>query len=107
MGPVDCRGFPGKRERERCSDQGRALLEERLRQDPSARVRILEAGAGTGGTSAPVLARLKPYADHIAEYCYTDISQAFLLHAQAVFGPVHPYLSYGIFNVEKPIAGQR
>jgi acyl transferase domain-containing protein/acyl carrier protein/SAM-dependent methyltransferase len=82
------------------------FVEERIKQDPSARIRILEVGAGTGGTSAPVLARLKSYTPHIEEYCYTDISQAFLLHAQAVFGPDHPYLSYGIFNVEKPISGQ-
>ena len=79
------------------------FVEERLKQDASARIRILEVGAGTGGTSAPVLARLKSYTPHIEEYCYTDLSQAFLLHAQAVYGPDHPYLSYGIFDVEKPI----
>ena len=53
-----------------------------------------------------MLARLGPYAGRIAEYRYTDLSHAFLRHAQAVYGPDHPYLSCGIFDVEKPIAGQ-
>ncbi len=84
-----------------------AFIEERLKQNASARIRILEVGAGTGGTSARVFARLKPYADHIEEYRYTDLSQAFLLHAQTAYGPDNPYVTYGIFNVEKPISGQR
>ena len=83
-----------------------AFIEARLKQDSSARIRILEVGAGTGGTSARVFARLKPYADRIEEYRYTDLSQAFLLHAQTVYGPDNPYLTYGILDVEKPISGQ-
>jgi 3-oxoacyl-(acyl-carrier-protein) synthase/SAM-dependent methyltransferase/acyl carrier protein len=83
-----------------------SFVDERVRQDPSARIRIFEIGAGTGGTSAGVLARLKPYASCIAEYRYTDLSQTFLLHAQRTYGSDHPYLSYGIFDVGKPIAGQ-
>ena len=82
------------------------LVEERLKQEPTARLRLLEVGAGTGGTSAAVLARLKPYGGSIVEYRYTDLSQAFLLHARETYGPEHRYLDYGIFDVEKPIAGQ-
>ncbi|MBY0088465.1 SDR family NAD(P)-dependent oxidoreductase [Brevibacillus brevis] len=81
-------------------------VKQRLEQDASARIRILEIGAGTGGTSAIVLPRLKPFQKHIEEYCYTDLSQAFLLHAEKEYGAENPYLTYRIFNVEKPVEEQ-
>jgi acyl transferase domain-containing protein/tryptophanase/SAM-dependent methyltransferase len=83
-----------------------AYIKERIQQDTSARIRVLEIGAGTGGTSAMVFEKLKPYQDHIQEYCYTDISKAFLMHAEKEYGAQNPYLTYNIFNVEAPIAGQ-
>ena len=81
-------------------------VQERLEQDSTAKIRILEIGAGTGGTSAMVLRKLTPYRNHIREYCYTDISNAFLQHAEKTYGPQNPYLTYRIFNVEAPIDGQ-
>jgi len=81
-------------------------IEERLSQDPSAQFRIIEIGAGTGGTSATVFKKLKPYHDRIKEYCFTDISRAFLIHAEKEYGPENPYLAYRIFNVEHALAGQ-
>ena len=45
---------------------------EATEADPSARIRLLEVGAGTGGISPPVLARLRPYQRCIDEYRYTD-----------------------------------
>ncbi|MED1915622.1 SDR family NAD(P)-dependent oxidoreductase [Bacillus thuringiensis] len=81
-------------------------VKQRTEQDASARIRILEIGAGTGGTSSIVLPRLKPFQKHIEEYCYTDISQAFLLHAEKEYGAENPYLTYRIFNVEKPVEDQ-
>ena len=83
-----------------------SFVEERLKQDSSACIRILEVGAGTGGTSAEVFARLKPYRDSIEEYRYTDLSQAFLQHAREVYGPDIPYLCCSILDVEKPVAAQ-
>ena len=83
-----------------------AYIEERLKQDPKVQIRMLEIGAGTGGTSAVILQKLLPYQQHIQEYCYTDISRAFLLHAEREYGPQNPYLTYKIFDVEAPIAGQ-
>jgi len=82
------------------------FVEERLRQDPDARVRILEIGAGTGGTSALLFERLRPYAAHIDEYCYTDLSKAFLFHAEKEYGPANPYLRYRLFDCAKPLAEQ-
>ena len=49
-----------------------AYVQERVRQDPKARLRILEIGAGTGGTSEGVLRKSRsPYAGSIAQYCFT------------------------------------
>ncbi|TMC19458.1 MAG: methyltransferase, partial [Chloroflexi bacterium] len=83
-----------------------AYLHERSALDEAVRLRILEIGAGTGGTSALIFQKLLPYQEYIQEYCYTDLSQAFLWHAQQAYGPQNPYLTYRIFNVEKPIADQ-
>ncbi|MBV2240649.1 hypothetical protein KQR57_05180 [Bacillus inaquosorum] len=47
------------------------------RQRHQKPVRILEIGAGTGGSTAEVLKRIQPYHDSIDEYAYTDISKSF------------------------------
>ncbi|MEU5718128.1 SDR family NAD(P)-dependent oxidoreductase [Streptomyces sp. NPDC020403] len=83
-----------------------ALVESRLAQDPGARVRILEIGAGTGGTTATVLRRLQPYQRHIGEYCYTDLSKAFLLHGQREFSAGNPFLRCEIFDAGRSAAEQ-
>ncbi|AWX58468.1 SDR family NAD(P)-dependent oxidoreductase [Brevibacillus brevis] len=70
------------------------------------RIRILELGAGTGGTSEMVFRKLEPYREQIAEYVYSDLSKAFLIHAQEQYGPAVPYLSCRIVNVEEPLAEQ-
>jgi len=54
-----------------------AHIQDRLSRDPSARIRIIEIGAGTGGTTAKILPRLKAVAHCIDQYCYTDLSRAF------------------------------
>jgi polyketide synthase PksM len=83
-----------------------AFIQERFQQDPSASIRILEIGAGTGGTSAMLFSKLQPFRERIREYCYTDISRVFLMHAEKEYGPQNPYLTYHIFNVSAPVAGQ-
>lgn len=74
--------------------------------DRSRKLRILEIGAGTGGTSEPVFAALAPYADRIEEYAYTDVSRAFLIHAQRAYVDRVPGLTTTLFDVEKPLADQ-
>ncbi|MCP4400780.1 MAG: SDR family NAD(P)-dependent oxidoreductase, partial [bacterium] len=82
-------------------------VETRLKEDASAAIRILEIGAGTGGTSAVVFQKLQPYHEHIQEYCYTDISKVFLLHGEKEYGAQYSYLTYKIFDVEHALAGQQ
>ncbi|MES2741333.1 MAG: SDR family NAD(P)-dependent oxidoreductase, partial [Pseudomonadota bacterium] len=83
------------------------LMRRRLEAQPQARFRLLEVGAGTGGTSAVVLRRLAPLRDCIDEYCYTDISKAFLMHATRTFLSDSPFLTTRLLNVELPLSGQQ
>ncbi|WP_370589417.1 SDR family NAD(P)-dependent oxidoreductase [Thermoactinomyces sp. CICC 10522] len=83
-----------------------AYLEQRKLREPGVTVRILEIGAGTGGASSAVLKKLKPFREQIKEYCYTDISRAFLLFAEKEFGSRNPNLTCKLFDVTEPVAGQ-
>ncbi len=73
---------------------------------PERPLRILEIGAGTGGTSEPVFAALAPLAGRITEYCYTDVSRAFLIHAERSYVGRVPGLRTALLDIEKPLAGQ-
>ncbi|HXO71698.1 MAG TPA: beta-ketoacyl synthase N-terminal-like domain-containing protein [Bradyrhizobium sp.] len=91
---------------EAVAEMAARFVEQRLKQDASTRIRILEVGAGTGATTARVLSRLKPYRDHIEEYCYTDLSRAFLTHGENAYGRENPYLHTRTLDVEKPVIRQ-
>lgn len=83
-----------------------AAIEQRVALDSQCKIRILEIGAGTGGTTKHLLPILQRYANHIAEYCYTDMSQAFLMHAEQHFRPEFPALTTAICDISKPLNGQ-
>lgn len=83
-----------------------AAVRAQLAHAPGTRLRMLEIGAGTGATTVGILAKLEPYADRIAEYCYTDLSKAFLFHAETHYAPGAPYLRTRLFDVEKPLSAQ-
>ncbi|MGD0098084.1 MAG: SDR family NAD(P)-dependent oxidoreductase [Terracidiphilus sp.] len=83
-----------------------AYLEERRKQDPGSRIRILEVGAGTGGSTALLLKSLQSCKGEIEEYCYTDISRAFLIHGEKEYGAGNPYLTCRLFNAEEHPAEQ-
>nr|WP_013933285.1 SDR family NAD(P)-dependent oxidoreductase [Pseudoalteromonas sp. SANK 73390]CBK62733.1 tmpD [Pseudoalteromonas sp. SANK 73390] len=76
------------------------------KQGQGRKLKILEIGAGTGGTSAGLLESLRPFVTHITEYCYTDVSQAFLNHAQAQYVADYPFVTTQLLNIEKPISEQ-
>jgi acyl transferase domain-containing protein/enoyl-CoA hydratase/carnithine racemase/acyl carrier protein/SAM-dependent methyltransferase/ribosomal protein S18 acetylase RimI-like enzyme len=81
-----------------------ACIEHMLRADQEHKISILEIGAGTGGTTAKLLPLLQRFP--IDEYCYTDISKAFLMHAEEQYQPQFPALTTAIFDVSKPLALQ-
>ncbi|CAM4515042.1 type I polyketide synthase [Paenibacillus xylanexedens] len=70
------------------------------------KIRILEIGAGTGGTSSMLFQKFEPYRELIQEYCYTDVSKSFLQHARKQYGPYYPYLTYSLLNIEEPLHSQ-
>src|SRR5690606_37595496 len=83
-----------------------AFVAARLAAEPDQPLRILEIGAGTGGTSMCVFRALAPHRAGIAEYLYTDVSRAFLIHAERSYADSAPNLATALFEVEKPLAGQ-
>ncbi|MES2672487.1 MAG: methyltransferase, partial [Pseudomonadota bacterium] len=95
------------------ADHFNLVLCESLRAECAAKaergergLRLLEIGAGTGGTTAGLLPMLRGFGDLVEEYCYTDLSKAFLLHAQETYKPEFPALRTAIFNVGKPLSLQ-
>ncbi|MCP4268259.1 MAG: methyltransferase, partial [Candidatus Brocadiaceae bacterium] len=83
-----------------------SYLQQRIQLDSNTGLRILEIGAGTGGTSEMVFSKLKPFKNSIDEYCYTDISKVFLLHAEGKYGRENPYIVYQLFDIEQPLEAQ-
>jgi acyl transferase domain-containing protein/SAM-dependent methyltransferase len=67
--------------------------------------RILEIGAGTGGTTEALLAALAPFGER-AELCFSDLSPAFVRHARRRFAAAHPRLAYRLLDIEKDLGGQ-
>ena len=65
-------------------------------------LRVLEIGAGTGGTSRYVLPALPP--GH-TEYVFTDISRRFLREARAKFSE-YSFVQYEILDIEQAPAEQ-
>ncbi|MBB6347807.1 pyochelin synthetase [Nonomuraea muscovyensis] len=62
-------------------------------------LRVLEVGAGAGGTSAGVLDALTATGVDV-DYLYTDLSQYFLNAAQDRFA-VHEWLRFGVFDLDR------
>ncbi|OKP52620.1 polyketide synthase [Serratia marcescens] len=81
-------------------------VDDVLRRDREAQVNLVEIGAGTGGTTAMVLPALMAHQRNIQQYLYTDLSQAFLLHARRNYGPSCPFLDYALWDIEQPLATQ-
>jgi len=61
-------------------------------------IRVLEIGAGTGGTTAFVVPGLSP--DRV-EYTFTDVSPLFLARAQERFAQ-YPFMRYEPLDIEAP-----
>ena len=76
---------------------------ERLKAT-TPKVRILEIGAGTGGTTVGVVEALQPLAGSV-ELCFTDISQSFVRNAKRRFGQ-YPWIEYRALNIEEDVARQ-
>jgi polyketide synthase PksM len=76
------------------------------RAERGTNLRLLELGAGTGGSSQGILRKLDAYRQHIEEYRYTDVSKIFLVHGEKTYGAGREYLKYAVVDVEKSLQGQ-
>ena len=80
-----------------------AVFSALARTVPEGRaLRILEVGAGTGGTSAALLPMLPP---DRARYTFTDVSDLFLDRARERFA-AYPFVEYRRFDMEQDPAAQ-
>ncbi len=76
----------------------RQAIEQVVADRPADRVlRVLELGAGTGGTTAHLLPVLPP---RRTEYVFTDVSRAFLDRAAQKFR-AFPFLRYELLDIER------
>jgi len=75
--------------------QAIATALEKLPQDRG--VRLLEIGAGTGGTTSSILPHLNP---HQTEYVFTDIGSLFTSKAQEKFRD-YPFVRYEQLDIEQ------
>ena len=81
----------------------RRTLELALKDLPIGQtVRILEIGAGTGGTTEQILPLLP--ADR-TEYVFTDVSNSFLIAAAQKFSS-YPFIQYRLLDLEREPAAQ-
>ncbi len=69
---------------------------------PGRPVRILEVGAGTGGTSAEVIPALP--GDRV-RYQFTDVSMFFTERARRAFGG-YPFVEYSVLDIDRDAASQ-
>ncbi|QHI36901.1 Polyketide synthase PksR [Kordia antarctica] len=69
-------------------------------QQTNKTVRILEIGAGTGGTTTPMLEMLKA-ANISTSYMYTDISRGMLRFGKSKFNETYDFIDYKTLNIDQ------
>ncbi|MEU6077200.1 class I SAM-dependent methyltransferase [Micromonospora sp. NPDC047074] len=82
-----------------CAAQVHEHVAQFLRRYPRSYAQVLEVGAGTGGTTGPVLDALADRAERL-RYFYTDVGPAFLRLGRRSFGATRPYVDFARYNVE-------
>ncbi|WP_018306963.1 non-ribosomal peptide synthetase [Desulfitobacterium hafniense] len=78
------------------------LCRQTNQKEPGRPFRILEVGAGVGGTSLDLIPQL---AGRQVEYHFTDLSAFFLNHAQENFRS-YEWVNYGLFDINQDFALQ-
>jgi len=75
-------------------------------KENSPKVKILEVGAGTGGTTASIIKSIKEFKERIS-YDYTDISIGFVKYGEKNFSKENPYMDFKVLNIESDPVSQR
>ncbi|KAL4745839.1 hypothetical protein BDW72DRAFT_210967 [Aspergillus terricola var. indicus] len=84
------------------------LLAERIGRTGET-LKVLEMGAGTGGTTlvmAPFLATLVESGSLPIEYTFTDISPSMVANARRRFSKQYPFMRFAVHDIEKPPADE-
>ena len=68
-------------------------------------IRILEIGAGTGATTTAILEAVQPFSGSV-EFCFSDISPAFIRHARRRFAERYPSVEYQLLNIDADVTRQ-
>ena len=69
------------------------------------KVRLVEIGSGSGGTSVVVMEALAEFAERV-ELTYTDISPQLVTYGRKTYGPKYPFVHFHLLDVEKDVAQQ-
>ncbi|MEE1940371.1 SDR family NAD(P)-dependent oxidoreductase [Streptomyces sp. TRM 70361] len=73
-------------------------------EEGAGRLRLLEVGAGTGGTSRPVLDALQPFGDRF-DYAFTDLSPGLVRKARERFSGAYPQARFSVLDITRdPVA---
>lgn len=75
-----------------------ATLRQIAQEKRGTTLRVLEVGAGVGGTSLDLIPAL---ADFPVDYLFTDLSHYFLNEAEKRFSQ-WPWVSYGLYDINQP-----
>jgi acyl transferase domain-containing protein/acyl carrier protein/thioesterase domain-containing protein/NAD(P)-dependent dehydrogenase (short-subunit alcohol dehydrogenase family)/SAM-dependent methyltransferase len=73
-----------------------------------ARVRIVEVGAGTGGTTRGVLAALASLGAQASriDFVFTDLSAGLVRQAKAELGPQYPFATFAVYDAGRSPSSQ-
>ncbi|MEU4775542.1 class I SAM-dependent methyltransferase [Micromonospora sp. NPDC023644] len=82
-----------------CAARVQQHVRQFLRRYPRSFAQVMEVGAGTGGTTGPVLDALADRAERV-RYFYTDVGPAFLRLGRQRFGVTRPHVDFARYNVE-------
>ncbi|EST38602.1 hypothetical protein N566_06540 [Streptomycetaceae bacterium MP113-05] len=80
-------------------------VHSRVTEQPDRPVRVLEVGAGTGGTTGPVLERLTGLGRRV-QYTFTDISSSYFRQARRRFASTDVSVEFTAFDLEQDPAEQ-
>ncbi|QSZ27539.1 AMP-binding protein [Aceticella autotrophica] len=69
-------------------------------KNSKGRIKILEVGAGTGGTSDSVLKAINVIKNKKITYTYTDLSTFFTDEAKRIFDRYN-FINYGLYNIDE------
>ena len=71
----------------------------------SEKIRLVEVGSGSGGTSALVMQALAEFADRVV-FVYTDISPQLVAYGHRTYGPSYPFAQFRLLDVEESVESQ-